>query len=230
MTDPALPPFPVTDDVLDQVEHALQAAYEVDDEGTHTVVGAEFTLSKLMDFYSGVDEADGEVIGDVHGIPIIEYSKPRYTEHDVIASLINEVRRLRTGAHTWLHPHLRASRATAHTTVLGDRPDTPQTPTQLAASCGYASTVPSLTSKQAIAALVAGAFVHELSAKQGQLISHAWDAWMKHPVLTTVVTFGLFNLTAAHLCNVFERFGLTRLDPFAGFGYPALSWLKGRPA
>lgn len=94
MTD-TLPPFPVTDDVLDQVEHALAAVYEVDDEGTHTVVGADFTLSKLLDFYSGVDESDGQVIGDVHGIPIIEHEKPVYSEHDVIAALITEIRRLR---------------------------------------------------------------------------------------------------------------------------------------
>lgn len=84
-------PFPVDDLTLSALEHALDAAYEVDDEGTHTVVGAEFNLTQLLDFLSGYDPAD---TASLHG-NVSEHTQPLYTRDDVIRALIAEVRRLR---------------------------------------------------------------------------------------------------------------------------------------
>ena len=84
----ALAPFPVTDSILDLVEHALNGA--LDDN--HELVGAEFSLHQLLDFLSGYDPAKVEQIGE----DIYKYvGGPLYHYTDIIRALIAEVRRLR---------------------------------------------------------------------------------------------------------------------------------------
>ena len=91
--------------------------------------------------------------------------------------------------------------------------------------------VRALTGREAILGTFGFIGGHELTAAQGQLISHVFDEWMaRHPVVTVVATFAFANITAAHLCNILHQPRLHRLDPYAGFGYAVLSWIKGRPA
>lgn len=111
-----LPPFPVDDFTLDQLEHALNTAIEVADDGQWKPVGGDFTLSKFLQFMSGYDPERATFIGHVGGIPGAEnlFDNPvpmyeswdqSYSEHDVIRALVKEVRRLRTpGTPGWGHP------------------------------------------------------------------------------------------------------------------------------
>ena len=92
----SLPEFPVSDDVLDSIEHALQGAYEVTPEGEHRLVGADFSLSQLLEFYSGYSPEKLQPTDDPQ---VFVYPEPVYTERDVIRSLIKEVRRLRHDVH-----------------------------------------------------------------------------------------------------------------------------------
>lgn len=86
------PPFPVDDFTLDQIEHALGGAYSVTEDGTHTLVGADFSLTQLLDFLSGFDPARLEPTDDPD---TFVYDGAVYHEDDVIRALIAEVRRLR---------------------------------------------------------------------------------------------------------------------------------------
>lgn len=99
-----LPPFPVDDFTLTQLEHALNTCIEYVD-GERRCVGGEFTLSELLDFLSGHDPERATLIGytdtipgtDIphdHAIPIYESWDQRYSEHDVIRALIARVREL----------------------------------------------------------------------------------------------------------------------------------------
>ena len=98
-----LPPFPLDDDVLDRLLEALGTCYgPMREDGTHELVGGEFTLSQLLDFYSGYDrskEVDLGVGPDPLGfgqdVQWTEYPDPVYSERDVMGALIHEVRRLR---------------------------------------------------------------------------------------------------------------------------------------
>ena len=101
-----LPPFPLTDDVLDRLTEALNTCYgEARDDGTHELVGGEFTLTRLLDFYSGYDPAKEIDLG-YHPDPLgmgglvqwTEYPDAVYSERDVMRALIDEVRWLRQGA------------------------------------------------------------------------------------------------------------------------------------
>lgn len=87
-----LPPFPVDDFTLDQVEHALGGAFTVDDDGTHRLGGADFSLSRLLDFLSGYDPNRLEATDDPD---VFVYEGAVYHPNDVIQALIAEVRRLR---------------------------------------------------------------------------------------------------------------------------------------
>jgi hypothetical protein len=78
--------FPVDDHVLTLLEDAMRGGFEVDPDGTHRLVGAEFTVNKLLDFYSGYNPEN--VVNEV-------YLGTLYTKDDVIRALIAEVRRLR---------------------------------------------------------------------------------------------------------------------------------------
>jgi hypothetical protein len=95
--------FPVDDFTLDQVEHALGARLAVDSDGTHSVVGADFSLSKLLEFLSGYDPTKVVPMLDEDGYEIpdrVEYTGPPvYTRDCVIRALIAEVRRLRSAGY-----------------------------------------------------------------------------------------------------------------------------------
>lgn len=108
-----LPPFPVDELTLNQLEHALGTCYgEVDPEtGNHELVGGEFTLSQFLDFMAGTMGHDPNAVllqegrdeselpewerGRWANAPIYEDTRLHYTEHSVIEALIAEVRRLR---------------------------------------------------------------------------------------------------------------------------------------
>jgi hypothetical protein len=105
-----LPAFPVDDATLGAVEHALGYCLTFEGEGGERLdeprgVGAEYPLWRLLDFLSGTLEDDEHVTlvdGDpalfelgVGPVPTYLDERPHYTERDVIAALIAEVRRLR---------------------------------------------------------------------------------------------------------------------------------------
>lgn len=98
-----LPTFPIDDLTLDQIEHAMGGSYTVDQDGTHHLVGADFSLSQFIDFMAGVydgqlpAEQNPHLIhqGYVGEIPVYRDTRVHYTEHDIIRALIAEVRRLR---------------------------------------------------------------------------------------------------------------------------------------
>lgn len=107
---PTLPPFPVDDFTLDQVEHALGTCLGDRDPvtGVHELVGGEFTMPRLLDFLSGYDPSrsvllsgdpdapDGDgPFGLSPDTPIYEYPGQIYSRDSVIRALIAEVRRLR---------------------------------------------------------------------------------------------------------------------------------------
>lgn len=88
----SLPPFPVDECTLGNIEHALDARMSVDEEGAHHVAGADFTMPALLNFQSGYDPALVEPLGD----GIVEYvGGELYTRDDVIRALVAEVHRLR---------------------------------------------------------------------------------------------------------------------------------------
>ena len=72
---------PLDDHALELLLEAMNSAYEVDEHGNHTVVNGEFTVTRLLDFWSGYD-ARIEV-------PTV------LTRDDVIRALIEEVKALR---------------------------------------------------------------------------------------------------------------------------------------
>lgn len=98
-----LPPFPVDDFTLDQLEHALNTCRGDDGE----LVGGEFNLPKFLDFMSGYDPDRSTLIGHTdtipgtdiptdHAVPIYENWDQHYSEHCVMRALIAEIRRLRS--------------------------------------------------------------------------------------------------------------------------------------
>ncbi len=96
----SLPPFPVDDLTLAALEHAMGGAltFEGVDEDGPRLVGADFSMSKLMEFLSGYDETKCVPVLNQYDQPIpdwVEYPGPLYHHNDVIAALIAEVRRLR---------------------------------------------------------------------------------------------------------------------------------------
>lgn len=105
-TPRVLPPFPVDDFTLDQLEHALNTCVDstmvfpfTDQEPAPLkLVGGEFTLSQYLDFMSGRDDTRATRIGDADGIPVYVAWDQQYSEGDVIRALITEIRRLRAPA------------------------------------------------------------------------------------------------------------------------------------
>lgn len=99
MTD--LPPFPLDDFTLDQLEHAVNTSTEVGEDGERRCVGGDFTMSEFLDFMSGHDPGRstlvgyGDLAGTGNDIPIYESWDQHYSEHDVIRALVAEVRKLR---------------------------------------------------------------------------------------------------------------------------------------
>ena len=91
--------IPLDEAGLDALEHALQAVTEVDEDGTRRTLGADYTLSQLLNFWSGYDRADSVLAGEIDGIPMYHHSKPCLSEVDLIRALVTEVRRLRANTH-----------------------------------------------------------------------------------------------------------------------------------
>jgi hypothetical protein len=90
-----LGPFPTDETALDQIKHALGGAFTVDEDGTHHLQGADFTLNQLMEFYSGYDPEDSYQDGYIGDVPLFIHTEPMYHYHDVIRALIDEIERLR---------------------------------------------------------------------------------------------------------------------------------------
>ena len=81
----ALPPFPVDDTTLDLLWSALHPDPEVSDRSTVT------DLCVMLSELGGSDTtAVAEQDGDVRMM-----RDPQYTAHDILAALVEEVRRLR---------------------------------------------------------------------------------------------------------------------------------------
>lgn len=118
-----LPPFPVDDATLIAVEHALGGALTLDrppdadpDDAGPWLVGADYSLSALLDFLAGTTGRDPneELLqagrdestlpewergrGGWQDAEIVYDTRVHYSEHDLIRALISEVRRLRAEA------------------------------------------------------------------------------------------------------------------------------------
>lgn len=88
-------PFPVSDEVLDALEHALDGSLDVID-GEPVLVGAEYSIHDLLDFLAGVDKSNATRLDDDDdGTAVYLLHDPTYSLADVIRALIAEVRRLR---------------------------------------------------------------------------------------------------------------------------------------
>ncbi len=103
-----LPPFPTDDAMLDAIEHSLdyrlehdQEAADAGDEFPFKGAGADYPLSRLLDFTAGtLDHDDPRVVTLLEdewigGVETTVDYREHYTEKDVIRALIGEVRRLR---------------------------------------------------------------------------------------------------------------------------------------
>lgn len=80
--------IPLDDASLTLLLEALDAS--LGDDGS--VVGADFTLSRLLEFWSGYDESKLVQISD----DVYEHPEAVLHPNDVIRALIHEIRRLRT--------------------------------------------------------------------------------------------------------------------------------------
>lgn len=93
--------IPVDDFALDAIEaslsYYLERDYSEDADPSFPFkgAGAPYSLSTLLDFYSGVSEDDNVFEGYIRDIPLYYNDTPHFTERDVIQALIDEVRRLR---------------------------------------------------------------------------------------------------------------------------------------
>jgi hypothetical protein len=99
----SLPSFPVDDTTLASIEHALGASLTFDDDDVlldhPRVVGADYTLTELLDFLAGVGDDPAGVLELVQESPEIWLDpRPHYSFHDVIRALIDEIHRLRASA------------------------------------------------------------------------------------------------------------------------------------
>lgn len=99
--------FPVDESTLQALEHAMGGALTFDrpdgapDDGGPWLVGAEYSMSTLLDFLAGCtgEDPNQEVLEEglyAGDSPRIVYdTRVHYSERDVIKALIAEVRRLR---------------------------------------------------------------------------------------------------------------------------------------
>lgn len=83
--------IPVDDSSLNLILEATNAAYVVDDNGEHTIVGADYTIHQLLEFWSGYDTALEIDQGD----GVSYYPHPVLSHTDIIRALIAEIHRLR---------------------------------------------------------------------------------------------------------------------------------------
>lgn len=86
----AMKPFPVDETTLSMLEVAMESYFTCDEDGNHELHG-EFQMDTLLEFLSGPSNYTYE---DDLTIRL----EPRYSEHDVIRALIDEVRSLREQA------------------------------------------------------------------------------------------------------------------------------------
>lgn len=87
--------FPVDDVALAAIDHALGGAWRVDEEGNHTLVGADYSLDQLLDFMAGISRAeDAEHLTQIDEHVFVD-DRVHYSPTDIIRALIAEVRRLR---------------------------------------------------------------------------------------------------------------------------------------
>lgn len=122
-TDESLPPIPLDDMTLDAIDHALGGVLTYDrpdgapEDGGPWRIGADYSLATLLDFLAGAtgrdpneeliqagrDESDlpeWERGRDWSGAEIVYDTRTHYSDHDLIAALVAEVRRLRSPATT----------------------------------------------------------------------------------------------------------------------------------
>jgi len=94
-----MPDFPVDESTLNNVKHALGARLDDQGDGYPIVVGADFTLHQLLDFYSGYMPETNRPLGMIETpfgrMEAEEVEAELYTVHDLIEALIAEVERLR---------------------------------------------------------------------------------------------------------------------------------------
>lgn len=109
MTDEPIS-VPVDDAALNAIEHALKGAYTVEN-GEHRLVGADYSLTQLLDFWSGRDPGTDTLIGYEGEMPIYEASGPVLGLHDVIGALVAELRLTREAHAKWREFGQRADRA-----------------------------------------------------------------------------------------------------------------------
>ncbi len=93
-------PIPLDAEGLQRIEDALNVSYAVDEDGTHSLVGGDFTLSTLLDWYSGYDESklihEGTAETFMGEVEMTTYPEPVYHPNDLIRVLVEEIRELRT--------------------------------------------------------------------------------------------------------------------------------------
>lgn len=78
MTEPTVP---VDDTSLALIEDALNASLELDNDGEPVVIGAAFSMNRLLEFWSGDVRHDR--------LPVLLH------RDDIIRALIGEIRRIR---------------------------------------------------------------------------------------------------------------------------------------
>lgn len=92
--------FPVDESTLNNIKHALGARLDDIGDGNPVVVGADFTLSRLLEFYSGYDPSTNVSLGEMDTPfgrgEVDEVQGEMYTVNDVLSALIAEVERLRS--------------------------------------------------------------------------------------------------------------------------------------
>lgn len=82
---------PVDEQSLRLLKESLDASYNVDETGQHVLVGADFSLQQLLEFWSGYDKTKLVPIMD----NVYEYPGPVIHTNDVIRALVSEIERLR---------------------------------------------------------------------------------------------------------------------------------------
>lgn len=87
--------IPLDDAGLSALEHALSAVTDFDADGERITLGADYTLSQLLNFWSGYDPQDGVMTGYIDDTPVYQQAKPCLSEFDLIRALVAEIRRLR---------------------------------------------------------------------------------------------------------------------------------------
>lgn len=84
--------IPIDESALDLIDEALNAC--IGDDGE--IVGAEYTLPRLLDFWAGHEPNADTLIGHTaDGTPIYENTSPSFHKDDLIRALVTEVRELR---------------------------------------------------------------------------------------------------------------------------------------